>query len=70
MSIRPYRQILRRKCRQIRVGTVPIGGLLAGVAIEAFSVTAVVLVGAGVALGLAAYADLSPGPEAPPPRQA
>jgi MFS family permease len=51
-------------------GTVPIGGLLAGVAIEAFSVTAVVLVGAGVALGLAAYADLSPGPEAPPPRQA
>ncbi len=44
-------------------GTVPIGGLLAGVAIDASSVTTVVLLGAGVALGLAAYADLSPGPE-------
>ena len=26
MSIRPYRQILRRKCRQIMVGKVPVGG--------------------------------------------
>lgn len=51
-------------------GTVPIGGLLAGVAIEAFSVTTVVLVGAGAALGLAAYADLSPGPAVPPPPEA
>ena len=26
MSIRPYRDIIRRKCRQIRVGSVPVGG--------------------------------------------
>jgi (E)-4-hydroxy-3-methylbut-2-enyl-diphosphate synthase len=26
MSIRPYRDIIRRKCRQIRVGAVPVGG--------------------------------------------
>jgi (E)-4-hydroxy-3-methylbut-2-enyl-diphosphate synthase len=26
MSVRPYRQILRRRCRQIRVGTVAVGG--------------------------------------------
>jgi len=26
MSIRPYREIIRRKCRQIRVGAVPVGG--------------------------------------------
>jgi len=26
MSVRPYRDISRRKCRQIRVGTVPVGG--------------------------------------------
>jgi (E)-4-hydroxy-3-methylbut-2-enyl-diphosphate synthase len=26
MSVRPYREILRRRCRQIRVGTVPVGG--------------------------------------------
>jgi len=26
MTIRPYRQIIRRKCRQIRVGTVLVGG--------------------------------------------
>src|SRR5262244_17350 len=26
MSIRPYRDIQRRKCRQIRVGSVPVGG--------------------------------------------
>jgi len=26
MSVRPYRDIQRRKCRQIRVGAVPVGG--------------------------------------------
>jgi (E)-4-hydroxy-3-methylbut-2-enyl-diphosphate synthase len=26
MSVRPYRQILRRRCRQIRVGAVAVGG--------------------------------------------
>ncbi len=26
MSVRPYRDILRRKCRQIHVGKVPVGG--------------------------------------------
>jgi (E)-4-hydroxy-3-methylbut-2-enyl-diphosphate synthase len=26
MSVRPYRDISRRKCRQIRVGSVPVGG--------------------------------------------
>ncbi|MEE8371850.1 MAG: flavodoxin-dependent (E)-4-hydroxy-3-methylbut-2-enyl-diphosphate synthase, partial [Sphingomonadales bacterium] len=26
MSVRPYRDILRRKCRQIMVGQVPVGG--------------------------------------------
>ena len=26
MSVRPYRDITRRKCRQIRVGSVPVGG--------------------------------------------
>jgi predicted MFS family arabinose efflux permease len=40
-------------------GTVPIGNLMAGPLIEATSVTAVVLAGAAVALGLAGYADLT-----------
>ena len=26
MSVRPYRDIQRRKCRQIHVGSVPVGG--------------------------------------------
>ena len=26
MTVRPYRQIIRRKCRQIRVGNVLVGG--------------------------------------------
>jgi MFS family permease len=39
-------------------GTVPIGNLIAGPLIQALSVTSVVLAGAVVALGLAAYADL------------
>ena len=39
-------------------GTVPIGNLLAGPVIEATSITAVMLVGAVAALGLAAYARL------------
>ena len=26
MTVRPYREIIRRKCRQIRVGSVPVGG--------------------------------------------
>ena len=39
-------------------GTVPIGNLIAGPLIEATSVTTVMLGGAVVALGLAAYADL------------
>lgn len=40
-------------------GTVPIGNLLAGPVIEATSITAVVIAGAAVAVGLAWYADLS-----------
>jgi MFS family permease len=43
-------------------GTVPIGNLIAGPLIEATSVTTVVLAGAAIAVGLAAYADLSPAP--------
>jgi MFS family permease len=39
-------------------GTVPIGNLLAGPIIDATSITVVVLAGALIALGLAAYADL------------
>jgi MFS family permease len=39
-------------------GTVPIGNLLAGPIIEATSITVVVLAGAAIAVGLAAYADL------------
>ncbi|MEQ1785829.1 MAG: MFS transporter [Acidimicrobiales bacterium] len=39
-------------------GTVPIGNLIAGPLIEATSVTTVVLAGAVIAVGLAAYADL------------
>ncbi|MET0903033.1 MAG: MFS transporter [Acidimicrobiales bacterium] len=39
-------------------GTVPIGNLIAGPLIELTSVTAVILAGSVVALGLAAYADL------------
>ncbi|MGV3758630.1 MAG: MFS transporter [Actinomycetota bacterium] len=41
-------------------GTVPVGNLLAGPVIEATSITAVVLFGAVVAVGLAWYADLDP----------
>ena len=41
-------------------GTVPVGNLLAGPLIEASSMTTVVLAGALIALGLAAYADLEP----------
>ncbi len=26
MSLRPYRDICRRKCRQVMVGNVPVGG--------------------------------------------
>ena len=26
MSLRPYRDIFRRKCRQVMVGNVPVGG--------------------------------------------
>ena len=39
-------------------GTVPIGNLIAGPLIEGTSITIVMLGGAVVALGLAAYADL------------
>ena len=39
-------------------GTVPIGNLIAGPIIEATSVTAVMLAGSVIALGLAVYADL------------
>lgn len=46
-------------------GTVPVGNLIAGPIIEATSITAVMLVGAASALGLAAYARLEPAP-APP----
>jgi MFS family permease len=42
-------------------GTVPIGNLIAGPIIEATSMTAVMLVGAVVALGLYFYARLEPG---------
>jgi predicted MFS family arabinose efflux permease len=45
-------------------GTVPIGNLLAGPLIERTSITAVMLVGAVVALGLSSYARLDR-PEAP-----
>ncbi len=41
-------------------GTVPVGNLIAGPLIDATSVTTVVLAGAVIALGLAAYADLGP----------
>jgi hypothetical protein len=43
-------------------GTVPIGNLIAGPVIEATSITAVLLVGAVVAAGLAVYARVAPGP--------
>jgi predicted MFS family arabinose efflux permease len=43
-------------------GTVPLGNLIAGPLIEATSITAVVLAGAAVALGLALYADLESRP--------
>jgi MFS family permease len=43
-------------------GTVPIGNLIAGPLIVATSVTSVVLAGAVIALGLAAYADLDADP--------
>jgi predicted MFS family arabinose efflux permease len=43
-------------------GTVPIGNLIAGPVIEATSITAVLLVGAAVAAGLAVYARVAPGP--------
>jgi MFS family permease len=43
-------------------GTVPLGNLIAGPLIEATSVTTVVLAGAVIALGLAAYADLEAHP--------
>ncbi len=49
-------------------GTVPIGNLIAGPLIEATSVTTVVLGGAVVALGLAAYADLEAPTEVARPR--
>jgi hypothetical protein len=39
-------------------GTVPIGNLIAGPIIEGTSVTAVMLAGSVLALGLAAYANL------------
>jgi predicted MFS family arabinose efflux permease len=41
-------------------GTVPIGNLIAGPIIEATSITAVMLVGAAVALGLALYSRPRP----------
>jgi MFS family permease len=48
-------------------GTVPLGNLIAGPLIEATSITAVVLGGAAVAVGLAVYADLeAPVPTATP----
>jgi MFS family permease len=43
-------------------GTVPIGNLIAGPVIEATSITAVVLIGAAIAVVLAWYADLSAAP--------
>lgn len=43
-------------------GTVPIGNLIAGPLIDATSITAVVLAGAVIALGLAAYAELRTAP--------
>jgi MFS family permease len=51
-------------------GTVPIGNLIAGPLIEATSVTTVMLGGAVVALGLAAYADLEAPTEVPDPSPA
>jgi MFS family permease len=47
-------------------GTVPIGNLIAGPIIEMTSMTAVMLVGAACALGLARYARLRPGELAAP----
>jgi predicted MFS family arabinose efflux permease len=47
-------------------GTVPIGAILAGPLIDATSITAVVLFGVAVALGLAAYSDLR-GADTPTP---
>ena len=47
-------------------GTVPIGNLIAGPIIDATSITVVVLFGAVIALGLAAYADLEDRPVSPP----
>ncbi len=41
-------------------GTVPIGNLMAGPIIEAINITAVVLAGAAISVGLAWYADLTP----------
>ncbi len=40
-------------------GTVPVGNLIAGPLIEVTSITAVVLAGAAIAVGLAWYADLT-----------
>ena len=47
-------------------GTVPIGAILAGPLIDATSITAVVLFGVAVALGLAVYSDLR-GADTPTP---
>ena len=47
-------------------GTVPIGGLLAGWIVSVTSVTVVVLIGAGMAVFLAVYADLRPPEERTP----
>jgi predicted MFS family arabinose efflux permease len=44
-------------------GTVPFGGLAGGFIAERFGVTALMLIGAVAALGLAAYADLSRSPD-------
>ncbi len=41
-------------------GTVPFGGLLGGWAIEQVGIEPVIVFGALVAIGLAAYADLQP----------
>jgi predicted MFS family arabinose efflux permease len=48
-------------------GTVPLGNLLAGPLIVLTSVTTVVLAGAGIAVALAAYADLDPRDPEPAP---
>jgi predicted MFS family arabinose efflux permease len=47
-------------------GTVPIGNLIAGPIIDATSITVVMLFGAAVALGLAAYANLEDQPVSSP----